>query len=189
MRVAQWEQQLEEVVRTRRTALIGYACLFAPDRVEAEELVQDAVVRTFARARSWPDVASAEAYVRRAVRTSFLDGARRRTRGRDAVRLLGRGPERRSPDDTAVTGLDVRAALRALPARERACVVLRHIDDLTVADIAAELGLSDGAVKRYLSDGTRRLREQLGDAVAWPADAPDPAAPTVAVLPSATRSL
>jgi RNA polymerase sigma-70 factor (ECF subfamily) len=36
-------------------------------------------------------------------------------------------------------------------------VVLRFYDDLTVAEIAARLGLSEGSVKRYLSDGTHRL--------------------------------
>ena len=67
-----------------------------------------------------------------------------------------------------MVGLDVRAALGALPPQERACVVLRYLDDLTVRDVAAELGLSEGAVKRYLSDGTRTLRRELGDAVDWP---------------------
>jgi RNA polymerase sigma-70 factor (ECF subfamily) len=39
--------------------------------------------------------------------------------------------------------------------------VLRYFDDLAVRDIAQALGLSEGAVKRYLSDGTRRLRRVL----------------------------
>lgn len=168
--MAQWEQLLEEVVRTRRMALIAYACLFTRDRVEAEELVQEAVVRTFSRARTWPDARSAEAYVRTAIRTSFLDATRRRRTWRDASHLFAGDRTGRSPDETAATGIDVRAALGDLPPRERACVVLRYIDDLTVADIAAELSLSDGAVKRYLSDGSRRLRAALGDAVRWPDD-------------------
>jgi RNA polymerase sigma-70 factor (ECF subfamily) len=183
--VAHWEQLLEEVVRTRRMALIAYACLFTRDRVEAEELVQEAVVRTFSRTRTWPDARSAEAYVRSAIRTSFLDATRRRKTWRDTSHLFTGDRERRSPDDTATTGLDVRAALGALPPRERACVILRYIDDLTVADVAAELGLSDGAVKRYLFDGVRTLRSELGDAVSWP---DDHVGPTVTITPRPTRS-
>jgi RNA polymerase sigma-70 factor (ECF subfamily) len=59
--------------------------------------------------------------------------------------------------------LDVRAALADLPPRERACTVLRFYDDLTVAQIAAQLGLAEGTVKRYLADASARLAGVLGD--------------------------
>jgi RNA polymerase sigma-70 factor (ECF subfamily) len=55
----------------------------------------------------------------------------------------------------------VTEALAHLSPRERACVVLRYFDDLTVADIASELSLSTGATKRYLSDGAAKLRTLL----------------------------
>ncbi len=45
-----------------------------------------------------------------------------------------------------------------LPPRERACVVLRYLEDMPVASVAAELGIAVGSVKRYLSDGIARLR-------------------------------
>ena len=67
-------------------------------------------------------------------------------------------------DDDVAGRLDVRAALRTLPRRQRTCVVMRFYDDLPVADIAAALGLSDGAVKRYLSDGIHHLNAVLGTA-------------------------
>ncbi len=168
--MAHWTDVLEEVLRTRRGALVGYASLLTLDRGEAEDLLHEALVRTFAHRRSLPDARSAEAYVRQAIRTSFLDAARRRRGWRARLHLLATDDVRRSPDDTAVVGLDVRAALRALPPQERACVVLRYLDDLTVRDVAVGLGLSEGAVKRYLSDGTRTMRALLGDEVAWPAD-------------------
>lgn len=160
-----WRQLLEEVVRTRRASLLGYAYVLTLDAHEAEDLLQEALVRTFARRRALEDVGAAEAYVRAAIRTGFLDGVRRRRTRRGKAHLLADDHGRRSPDDVAVAGLDVRAALRTLPARERACVVLRHVDDLTVPAIAAGLGISEGAVKRYLSDGTRALRAVLGDDV------------------------
>ena len=65
------------------------------------------------------------------------------------------------PEHGVTTSMAVTEALAHLSPRERACVVLRHFDDLTVADIASELSLSTGATKRYLSDGAAKLRTLL----------------------------
>lgn len=177
--MAPWEQVLDDVVRHRRAALVGYACLFATPS-EAEDLVQDALVRTFARRRTFQDVYAAEGYVRAAIRTAFLDGTRRRKLWRSRAHLFVE-QDVRSPEAAVTAGIDVGAALRGLPPRERTCVVLRYFDDLAAADIAAELGLSEGAVRRYLSDGVAKLRDRLGDRVTWPApgEADVPTAPVV----------
>lgn len=159
---------LEEVIHTRRVALAGYAAVLTLDRAAAEDLLQEALVRTCAHERDLRDVHSAEAYLRAAIRSVFLDGLRRERAWRTRAPLFAVHAARPAPDETATAGLDVRAALGALPARERACVVLRYMDDLPVAEIARSLRSSEGAVKRYLSDGTRTLRTLLGDAVAFP---------------------
>jgi RNA polymerase sigma factor (sigma-70 family) len=54
------------------------------------------------------------------------------------------------------------AALAGLAPRVRACIVLRYFEDLTVAEIADRLQLSEGTVKRYLSDGVHGLERVLG---------------------------
>jgi RNA polymerase sigma-70 factor (ECF subfamily) len=155
-----WEQSLDELVRVRGSALVGYAYLLCGDRREAEDLVQDALVSTFARGRVG-EPARLEPYVRRAVLNTYLDGFRRRRRWAAVRHLLGQD-DAPPPDAQVVDRMDVAAALRLLAPRERACVVLRFYEDLTVAGIAAELALSEGAVKRYLSDGVRRLEGALG---------------------------
>lgn len=158
--MAAWQGLLDELLRDRRSALIGYAALLTGDRVAAEDLVHDAVVRTFGRPRSFPNVNAADAYVRRAITSTFVDRARSRRRWLAALPRLVAGAV--VPDDDVAGRLDARAALLTLPQRQRACVVLRFYDDLTVAEIADQLGLSEGAVKRYLSDGIHHLNAVLG---------------------------
>jgi len=158
--MAAWRGLLEELLRERRPALIGYAALLTGDRGEAEDLVHDAIVRTFGRPRQFPSLNAADAYVRRAIASGFIDRLRSR---KSWLGALGRmAADETSPEDDAASRLDVRAALRTLPRRQRTCVVMRFYDDMTVADIAATLGLSDGAVKRYLSDGIHHLNATLG---------------------------
>ncbi len=153
---------VDQLLRERGAALIGYAALLTGDRSSAEDLVHDAVIRTFGRPRSFPSLNAADAYVRRAIVSSFVDGVRSRRRWTAA---LG-GPAAQAVDreDDVAGRLDARAALRTLPQRQRACVVLRFYDDLTVNEIAGRLGVSDGAVKRYLSDGIHALNAMLGTA-------------------------
>ena len=55
-------------------------------------------------------------------------------------------------------------AFRKLPERQRQVFVLRYIEDLPTAEVAAALGLSPGSVKRHLFRAVRRLREILGGA-------------------------
>jgi RNA polymerase sigma-70 factor (ECF subfamily) len=69
-----------------------------------------------------------------------------------------------SPADAADERIDFAARLRQLAPRQAACIVLRYYDDLTVDGVAAVLGISSGAVKRYLSDGLRALSSSIDPA-------------------------
>lgn len=154
---------LARLAGERGRALVGYAYLLTWDLRAAEDLTQDALVRTMSRARKEVDLWAAEAYVRRTILNLFLDSRRRSVRfGR--VRHLVAVPDD-APDGVVTTAeqLDVRRAVAELPRRERACVVLRYYDDLTVRQIAERLGVSEGAVKRYLSTGVRRMGHLLGE--------------------------
>lgn len=165
MNAARWEPILDEVMRQRGAGLLAYARLLTGNDAEAEDVLQDALVRSFSRGRSFTHASAAEAYVRRAIPSVFIDRLRRR-RTRDVA------DEREAHARDVATGigdrdavLDVRAALAELPPRERVCTVLRFYEDLTVPQIAAQLGLADGAVKRYLADASARLADVLGDGI------------------------
>ena len=158
-----WGDDLGSLVADRGSALVGYAFLLCGDLDRAEDLVQEALVKAFGRRASRSDdIEWAEAYVRRAILNTFLDGYRRGRLWRKVRHLLTEEPGRDGPAVASDARIDLHAALVQLPPRERACVVLRFYDDLTVPAVAARLGISVGTVKRYLSDGVRRLEALLG---------------------------
>ena len=162
-REAAWERVVTELVAERGDALLRYAALLCGDRDDAADLVQEALVKTFGRLRNGFGVESAEAYVRRVILNTHLDGGRRRSRWR-RVAPLEYVPEERESEAPAVDAkLDLHGELRKLTPRERACLVLRYYDDLTVAAIAETLGISAGTVKRYLSDGLAKMAIALAD--------------------------
>ncbi|WNM24429.1 sigma-70 family RNA polymerase sigma factor [Demequina capsici] len=128
----------------------------------AEELVQAAIVKAFSRKRGFRDVAGAEAYVRAAIRTLHLDALRRQARWTGALPVLAR---EESVDDgtAAVDGADLVArGMATLAPRVRTAIALRYIEDLTVADIAHAMRISEGTVKGYLKEGRARLGSLWG---------------------------
>lgn len=157
---------LAALARERGEALTRYAYLFTGEVGAAQDLVQDALVKVLVRTRAGTAVDVLEAYVRRAIATIFVDGHRKHRTWWSRRHLLvdvdlARGPDAGTPDR-----LDLRAALATLGRQERAAVVLRFYEDLTVPEIADRMGLAQGTVKRYLSNAVRRLEERLGPVAA-----------------------
>lgn len=163
-RTAGWETVLTELVADRGDALTRYALMLCGDREEAADLVQTALEKTFGRLRNGFDVQTAESYVRRAIASAYVDAGRRRTRFRQRAHLLV--TEDAVPPSTVAsdTRIDLRGHIGRLSPRERECVVHRYYGDLKVDDVAAVLGISPGAVKRYLSDALAKLADALDDA-------------------------
>ena len=142
--------------------LLRTAYLIVWDEGEAEDLVQECLLKV---ARRWPRVHRMEqpqAYARRILVNLALDGARRRAQRRreleagDATSLWAVDP---------LQALETRAellqALAQLHERQRAVLVLRYFNDLTEAQVADVLGCSPGTVKSSASRGLARLREAL----------------------------
>ena len=128
------------------------------DRVEAEDVVQEAFVRAVAAGQRFTRTKNPEAWLR----TTAINLHRSRWR---KLRNFSRLKERlAAPQD--VPGLDDRLdvieALRSLPVAQREVVALHHLADLPVAEIAHELGLPLGTVKSRLSRGREALAQALG---------------------------
>jgi len=182
-----WARLLEQLVAERGAALFGYAYVLTGDKARAEDLVQDALVRTFRRGRADQGLDAAHAYVKRAIATAFVDSGRR-LRARPAISDVEAEPVASDHADDVALALSLHASILTLPPRERACVVLRYLEDLSVAAIAAELGLAEGSVKRYLSDGVGRLRAVHGDFGLSATDLLTGGRSTVPVTPKEGRS-
>ena len=152
-------EEFAHFVVSRQRQLQRTAWLLTGDWAAAEDLVQNALAKTW---RHWGRVRDAEdpdAYVRRIVVNSFANGWRRRWRGEEPTDHL---PEQAMPDvaDDAAVRLSVQAALRRLSRRQRAVVVLRYFDDLTESQTATVLGCAVGTVKSTTGKAFERLRAE-----------------------------
>jgi RNA polymerase sigma-70 factor (sigma-E family) len=143
------------------------AYLLTGDREVATDIVQDAFVRLFAHFRELREPAAFPWYLRRTVVNLSRDRYRklRSERKRD-VRLqsLKRG-ETADPADVE-SRIIITQALRALPHRQRAALVLRYYEDLSERQTAEVLRCSVPAVKALVARGADALREALRGA-AW----------------------
>lgn len=160
------DPDFDAFVRERYDQLLRYALMLAGRRTDAEEIVQEALLRCLARWRRVP-ADNAVAYARKAVYHEFL-----RTVRRKPPVPLAEYAEQLDVADFAGAVDDrhhVLAVLQRLPARQRAAVVCRVVLDMTEAQAARELGCAVGTVKSLTSRGLARVREL------WGAD--EPAAP------------
>ncbi|MGH3259821.1 MAG: SigE family RNA polymerase sigma factor [Streptosporangiaceae bacterium] len=143
--------------------LVGQLYAMTGDRYEAQDAVQEAFARAWARRGKIDGERSPEAWVRV---TAWRIAASRWQRAREGMRLMlltaqpgaTAGP---SPDRVAFVD-----ALRRVPAEQRRALVLYHLCDLTVDQIAAETGAQPGTVKARLARGRAALAPYLRDTAA-----------------------
>jgi RNA polymerase sigma-70 factor (sigma-E family) len=146
------EESFGDFVRSRYAGLVRYAYLLTADRGLAEDLVQDALARTYG---AWRRVAAPEAYAKATLVRLALRGRRRRWRGETPTAAP---PDRPVATDDLDLAESVRAALAALPAEQRAVLVLRFWEDRTERQIAELLDCSPGTVKSRAARGLAALR-------------------------------
>jgi RNA polymerase sigma-70 factor, ECF subfamily len=143
--------------------LVGQLYAMTGDRAEAQDAVQEAFVRAWAHRDQIDAAQGAEAWVRV---TAWRIAVSQWRRAREGIRLMllaarpdrvaGPGPER----------VDFVEALRQVPAEQRRTLVLYHVADLTVEQIAAETGVRSGTVKARLARGRAALAPYLRETTA-----------------------
>ncbi len=156
------DEVLGAIFRREYARLVGLARVLIDTRAEAEELVQEAFARTYAAWERIDEPDAALAYLRTTVVNLARGGLRRRaTVRRTPLDAVGDAPGA----DAAVTATEaqreVLAAVRALPDRQREVVVLRYLLDLSTADTAATLDISEGSVKTHLHRALGALERAL----------------------------
>ncbi|MCW2797803.1 SigE family RNA polymerase sigma factor [Nocardioides sp.] len=155
--------EFAEFVAARSPALHRAAYLMVGDVGLAQDLVQEALTKTYV---AWPrlrDKANAEAYTRRAITTTAISWYRRKRWSSE--RSTETLPEQPSPGhaDRVTDSAFLWECLLALPVRQRAAIVLRYYEDLTEAQTAEAMGCAVGTVKSQVSAGISKLRNRLGD--------------------------
>ena len=159
------DEGFREFVVVHRGALLRTAYLLTGDHGHAEGLVQTALLKT---CRHWRRVAGRgdpSAYVRRVLITTATSWRRRLLTTEQVMDVV---PERAHHDRHAERSDEVMEALRALPPRMRAVVVLRYYEDRSEAQTAELLGCSVGTVKTQSSRAMARLGLALADSAAAP---------------------
>ncbi|QFU94548.1 RNA polymerase sigma-E factor [Amycolatopsis sp. YIM 10] len=150
----------DEFVAQRLEPLLRYATVLTCDPYLAQDVVQESLLRAQQR---WPRIAATgqpAAYVKRMVTNEYLSWRRRRARTDVSLspadlEALGRSDDPAGDYDDRDAML---AGIAALPARQRAAVVLRYYEDCSDAEIAELLGCREGTVRSHISRALTTLR-------------------------------
>lgn len=159
MDVRRNETALAALCRAEHARLVGLLALYVGSRATAEDLAQEALIRLHLH---WPRVRAMPA-PRNWLYGVALNLARSWWRRRYAEHRANRRhidrPSAPGPEPAEV--LDIRAAVAALPPRQRAVVVLRFYGGLSVAETAQQLSCAPGTVKSLTHKATAALRRSL----------------------------
>jgi RNA polymerase sigma-70 factor (sigma-E family) len=150
-------EEFSAFAASRWPGLVRLAFGLTGDRWAAEDIAQTALARAYVTWRRVSRADDPDAYLRRIL----VNASHRRFRRRRVAEQTGDPPETSvdGPADLVGERAALLAALRPLPPRQRAVIVLRYWEDLTDAQIAATLGCSPGTVRSQLSRALAKLRE------------------------------
>ncbi|MEU3514872.1 SigE family RNA polymerase sigma factor [Streptomyces sp. NPDC006654] len=152
--------QFEEYVRARHDALLRSAQRLVHDPLDAQDLLQIALARTYRRWDAITDKGLTDAYVRRVMINTRTEWWR--------ARKLTELPIERLPDEGIADGTEQHAdrallmdIITTLTPQQRSVVVLRYWEQMSTEETAAALGMAAGTVKSTLHRALVRLREEL----------------------------
>ena len=136
------------------------------DAQQAEEIVQEAFAKAMTRWNLFARAEHPHAYMRQIVVNLCRSKIRRFVLERKVTEMFKHDEERAEPVpgvEAHGLNLDVWDAVRKLPDRQRACIVLRYLEDMTEPEVADVLGIPVGTVKSQLNRARGKLSKVLGD--------------------------
>lgn len=140
--------------------LRGLAYLMTGDSARSEEIVMEAFVKAFTGWNRFRSVDNPHAYLRQIV-VNLCRSRFRREKVEQRVNALVHRREQMRAEPERETHMDLWNAVRKLPDRQRACIVLRYLEDMSEADIAQALDCSTGTVKSQLFKARAHLERDL----------------------------
>lgn len=150
------QAEFTDFVASGQQRLHRQAMLLTGEPSRAQDLVQVTLEKVFV---AWARIEDPGAYAHRTLLHSFLHDRRRARRERELLALPDGARDERRPDHA----LTVIEAMRGLPPRMRAVVVLRYWEGESVAATARTLGISEGTVKSTSARALAQLRDVLGE--------------------------
>ena len=151
------DRGFRDYVTSRSGSLLRMAYVLTRNQADAEDLVQVALAKTYQAWDRIEDRKALDGYVRRAMVNTHISWWRRRRLEEYPTDDI---PDRAITDHAGDSELSdaLQRALDRLPSRMRAAVVLRYYEDMTEAEVAAALGISQGTVKSTVSRAVAKLR-------------------------------
>jgi RNA polymerase sigma-70 factor (ECF subfamily) len=165
------EADFERLYQTSYGRILGTLTAMLGDRAAAEDCCQDAFERAYKKWDSWQPIAPAEAWVHR-IAINAAVSYRRKMKLREVgevIRRLGR-PEGPPDPQEEIERRDLALALRNLPPKQAAAIVLRHYHGYTNRAIAEALGIPERTVASRLAIAKQRLRGMLSQSYGVQAD-------------------
>jgi RNA polymerase sigma factor (sigma-70 family) len=158
------DECLDTLFRRQYLALLRLAVVMLGDRGAAEDVVQDAFLSLHQNWRSVRDPKTAEVYLRSAVLNRCRSWVRRQVTRRSARPLMLLRTELQSAEDTTLAREEVGVLvtlLRTLSTRQREVLACRFVLELSIAETAHQLGISEGAVKAHAHRGLQVLQQRI----------------------------
>ncbi|MFE2884633.1 SigE family RNA polymerase sigma factor [Streptomyces sp. NPDC059272] len=171
------EREFREFVAARSRSLLHTTYLLTGDWEQARDLLQTALASTARRWSRLRDRQQPETYVRRVIYHAQIDRFRLLSWGKETVTDTVPDSPTQAADwaDTVVQRHDIMTALRQLPKRQRAVIVLRYFEDLPDAEIAEILGIAQGTVRSQTHKALASLRAAFAETGSSTMSSPSPA--------------
>lgn len=156
-------ETVESLFRAHYGRLVRALTLACGDHEVAADAVQEAFVKAHLHWRRIQQYDDPVGWVRRVAINRLRDDHRQQSRGGRALERLAGEPQVESVDQHGFD-FDLSTILAQLPKQQRIAMALFYVDEMSVAEVASALKVSEGAVKSYLHQGRARLRSVVASA-------------------------